>query len=75
MASAAEMGRMIGRRGLAALSASGGAEGVLRVAVTVRDVRERFGKLDLLVTPVAGVGEAWVSEGKVELAEEASSDG
>lgn len=35
--------------------------GGLRVDVVVRDVREVFGRVDYLVSPVAGSGGCWVS--------------
>jgi len=35
--------------------------GGLRVDVVVRDVREVFGRVDCLVTPVAGSGGQWVA--------------
>ncbi len=64
MASVAELHRYIGRRGLASLSSASG----IRFEVEVKDVRERFSKIDLLVTPTAGDGEAWLHENSVELA-------
>jgi hypothetical protein len=33
----------------------------LRFAVRVVDVRQRFGRIDVLVTPLAGDGQAWKS--------------
>jgi hypothetical protein len=70
--SAAELSRLIGRSGRAALSASGKNQ-VLHVDVTVLDARELYGRRDVLVSPVAGVGEAWVSLENVELLEPADS--
>jgi hypothetical protein len=43
------------------------AEG-LKVSVRVADARERFGRTDVLVTPIAGAGAAWVSMERVEIA-------
>lgn len=40
----------------------------LRVQVKITDARMRFGHLDLLVTPVAGDGERWIEQHRVELA-------
>lgn len=47
-----------------------GREGLLRVdhlSVTVRslDAREVFGRLDVLVEPVQGTGQAWVAESRI----------
>lgn len=39
----------------------------LKIQVSILDVRLRYGQLDLLITPVNGKGEKWVSESKVEL--------
>jgi|GEM_PF-6916863 len=38
-----------------------------RVRVYVLDVRQRWGAADLLVAPVAGEGQAWVSAERVAL--------
>lgn len=40
----------------------------LMVEVKIADARLRFGHLDLLVTPVAGSGERWVEQHRVEVA-------
>lgn len=37
----------------------------LSVAVTVQDVRQVWGRTDLLVSPVAGSGQIWVSQDRV----------
>lgn len=37
----------------------------LSVPVEIVDIRERFGMLDYLVTPVGGEGERWFTEEKV----------
>ena len=39
----------------------------LQVQVKVTDARMRFGHLDLLVTPVAGTGERWIEQHRVDL--------
>jgi hypothetical protein len=39
----------------------------LKVEVRVTDARLRFGHLDLLVTPVAGQGERWIEQHRIEL--------
>lgn len=36
-------------------------EGAYTVNVTVKDVKEAFGRTDLLLVPVSGSGEKWVS--------------
>lgn len=37
----------------------------LSVAVQIVDARENFGRIDVLVSPTAGEGTAWVSAGRV----------
>lgn len=39
----------------------------LKVEVTVEDARMRFGHLDLLVTPVAGSGQRWIEQHRVQI--------
>ena len=41
--------------------------GEMRVAVTVTDVRSRFGQMDLFIQPVSGEGGRWVTPSSVEL--------
>lgn len=69
---AKEMAALIGRKGYARLAASG-AGNVLRVDVEVIDAKQAFGRQDVLVTPVAGAGKAWMSLENVTLYEEKSS--
>ena len=40
----------------------------LSVEVRIADARLRFGHLDLLVTPVAGSGQRWVEQHRVQIA-------
>lgn len=40
--------------------------GQLRVAGTVKDARETFGRIDVLFAPSSGSGEAWISSARVE---------
>lgn len=65
MATAAEMARYIGRRGLADV-------GGMRVEVEVTDARERFGQVDLEIIPTAGDQKraVWITELKVDFNEE-----
>lgn len=37
----------------------------LSVKVWIKDVRTSFGRIDALVTPVAGSGEKWVSSDRI----------
>lgn len=37
----------------------------LSVPIEIKDVKEVFGRVDLLVTPVGGSGEKWVSSDSV----------
>lgn len=39
----------------------------LTVRVIVRDVRLAFGRIDLLVEPLAGTGSKWVNQANIEL--------
>jgi hypothetical protein len=60
---AAEIFRLIGRRGVAQIGGVG-------VAVEVKDVKDRvFGRTCLLVAPLDGEGEVWVNADKVQLEE------
>lgn len=63
---AVELAKLVGRKGMALLSASAGAGRQLRCPVEVKDARENFGRTELLVTPVGGSGEAWISDEKFE---------
>lgn len=38
----------------------------LKIKVKIKDARHAFGRTDVLVTPVAGSGEAWVSRDRVK---------
>ncbi len=38
-----------------------------QVPVKILDARENYGRIDCLVTPVGGTGEAWVSAERVTL--------
>lgn len=44
------------------------ARGDLAFLVEIRDVRTRFGSVDVLIAPHAGSGEQWVSRDSVRLA-------
>jgi hypothetical protein len=39
----------------------------LKVEVIIKELRQKFGRTDYLVTPVAGSGEAWKSEANLKL--------
>lgn len=41
--------------------------GTLEVRVRILDARETFGRIDLLVSPVEGSGQAWVSADRVKV--------
>ena len=59
--SADELHSFIGRAGQYQARAG------MTVAVTVTNARESYGRLDLLVAPVAGTGEAWISTALIKL--------
>lgn len=42
--------------------------GGLSVSVKILDVRESYGRVDFLVSPVAGSGQVWKSESNVKVA-------
>lgn len=69
--SAKELAAYIGREGRALLRASNRGD-ALRVDVRVLDAKTAFGRIDLLVEPLAGAGKAWMSADAVTLYEEAS---
>lgn len=46
----------------------------LQVTVTVKDVRKVWDRVDVLVTPEAGSGDAWVSLARVSIAPETAGD-
>ncbi len=52
-----ELAALIGRRGLLR---DGLPARAMAYPIVIRDARERFGRLDLLVEPVDGTGEGWV---------------
>lgn len=58
---ASELAGLVGKQG-----AIRTAEG-LTFAVTITDARTRFGILDYLVVPQAGIGEAWVESRRVQI--------
>lgn len=37
----------------------------LKVLVDIRDIREAFGRVDFLISPVGGSGEKWVQKGSL----------
>lgn len=53
-----ELAQHIGRRGLLNIEK-------LAVEVECLDVKEAFGRVDCLVTPIKGVGQQWVSESRI----------
>lgn len=42
--------------------------GSLEIRVMVNDVKSCFGRFDILITPIAGTGEQWVSTSSVRFA-------
>lgn len=55
-----EMMELIGHRGFMELEA-------FTIEVEIKDVRQRFGETDVLVTPVEGRGEKWTPLYRVSL--------
>ena len=59
----AELAAYVGRTGLLSF------DGKIAVEVRAHDAREVYGRLDILVEPVAGTGEVWVAESRIAWAE------
>ena len=55
----AELAEFVGKEGILVHIAH------LGILVRSLDAREVYGRLDILVEPVAGTGEAWVSESRI----------
>lgn len=72
MVKAKDLSALIGRKGYVRMSSSNSGDRV-RVDVRILDGRTAFGREDLLVKPVAGDGEAWVSLDNVTLYSESVS--
>ena len=64
---AGELAGYVGRTGEMFILDRSGAMITMRVPVTVKDARQAFGRTDLLVSPVGGTGESWVSIERVRL--------
>lgn len=56
----AELAAFVGREGLITFDG-----GKLTIEVHSKDAREVYGRLDILVEPVAGTGQAWVAESRI----------
>lgn len=54
----AKLAEFVGREGILSIDKLG-------VLVRSLDAREVYGRLDILVEPVAGTGKAWVSESRI----------
>lgn len=61
---ATERANLIGRRGTMTYEHS---SGDLEFPVNILDAREAYGRLDVLVTPAEGSGQAWVSADRVKV--------
>ena len=42
----------------------------LKVLVDIRDIRDVFGRVDYLISPVGGAGTKWVQQGGLSFTEE-----
>lgn len=59
---------MTAREARAMLGQTGTLElGALRIEVKIVDLREVYGRVDFLVTPVAGSGQVWKAESSVKV--------
>jgi len=59
-----EITKLIGKEGVLVLDKDGFA-----VNVTIQDVKQNFGRVDVLVVPVSGTGEKWTNLNKLTLKE------
>lgn len=59
--SAEELASFVGRTGHYQARAG------MTVEIRVTNARESYGRLDLLVAPIAGTGEAWISTALIKL--------
>lgn len=55
----AELAAYVGRKGLLSMG------GIIAIEVKSLDAREVYGRLDILVEPIAGTGKAWVAESRI----------
>ncbi len=39
----------------------------LQIAVTIKDIRFSFGRIDALIEPIAGYGEKWVTLNSIKI--------
>lgn len=58
---AGELAGYVGRTGILRYGQRGTDQWALGVPVMVKDARQAFGRTDLLVSPIGGTGESWVS--------------
>ena len=65
MATAVEMAAKVGRSGRVPVTL--GRDTEVLMPVSVKDAKTIFGRLQLLVVPIGGSGEAWVSADRVTL--------
>ena len=62
----AEMAALLGKTGYySARTGDGAAKRELFFSIEVLDARNRYGSLDLLIRPVAGGGQTWVTASQV----------
>ena len=64
---ASELQELVGMAGTLEISTTQGTDARLIIGVKVLDAREAWGRTDLLVTPEAGQGQAWVSADRVKV--------
>lgn len=64
---AADLASHVGKRGVCSISLGERGRHRLLVRVKILDARRVYGRTDLLVTPEAGSGVAWVVSSRVEV--------
>ena len=65
----AETNKLIGKEGIMVIEKAGLRSPGLAINVIITDVRQSFGRTDILITPKEGTGEKWTNLNKITLRE------
>jgi hypothetical protein len=65
---------IVGRLGYLTYAQDRDKSGLLSFQVRILDVRERYGRRDYLVEPIAGWGQRWVEDHRVKLVMDTADD-
>jgi hypothetical protein len=63
----AETNKLIGKEGIMVIEKAGLRSPGLSINVIITDVRQSFGRVDILCVPVSGTGEKWTNLNKITL--------